>query len=57
MTSEADQCASTAESRPIGRAIDWIDYRPPIFTFRRRQLNNYVGTDMWQRCREQRVPG
>jgi hypothetical protein len=30
MTSEADQRAGTAESRPIGRAIAWIDYRLPI---------------------------
>ena len=41
MMSEADQRAGTAESRPIGRAIDWIDYRLPIFTFLGRELKDY----------------
>jgi quinol-cytochrome oxidoreductase complex cytochrome b subunit len=39
--SEADQRAGTGESRPIGRAIDWIGYRLPIFTFLRRELKDY----------------
>jgi len=41
MMSEADQRAGTGESRPIGRAIDWIAYRLPIFTFLRRELKDY----------------
>jgi quinol-cytochrome oxidoreductase complex cytochrome b subunit len=36
-----DQRVTTTESRPMSRVIEWIDYRLPIFTFLRRELNEY----------------
>jgi len=36
-----DQRVTTTQSRPMGRVIEWIDYRLPVFTFLRRELNEY----------------
>jgi hypothetical protein len=33
--------SADSPTRTTGGALDWIDYRLPIFTFLRRELNQY----------------